>query len=1352
METLDAIFQSALAAHGDRIAIDIPPRGERARIQLTYRDLEARASVIARTIDAVPGPRDDDSQSIVVMMLPRDSPDVYAAQLAASRLNCAFCCVDEAFPDWHIRSVIADAQPRAVLCHTNGVARLRELAGGHPLVDVSAAVDAGLTTTPHAASTRAPVESSGFVAAQPAHHTALAYLIYTSGTTGAPKGVMIEHASIASLVRSDMARFGLGPGDRVAQCSSNAYDSSVEETWMALAVGATLVPVDDERVRSGPDLVPWMRAERINVFCPPPTLLRAMGVEHPPSELPDLRLLYVGGEALPQDLSDLWSQHVWLENGYGPTECTVTVVRGRMQPGVPVHIGTAVDGNEAFVLDDAGEVVGHGTEGELWMRGIGLARGYRNLHETTAERFVEHATLGRIYRTGDRVRARANGDLEYLGRADGQVKLRGYRVELPAIEACLMEHPSVTHAACAVVGDGVHAKLGACVVLNSRSVTESEMLTSTLSAWVRERLPIYMVPARVRAVDAIPTLVSGKIDRRALAAALADEFQSVDPSMVQHWESVCADHTRPIEARVCAAFAASLGMSSAPAPNANFFTDLDGDSLRAVDCLLRLRRGCAVSSGVRDIYAEPTAAGLARVIHRQGFDQPPTTDGNTHQHGAKPTTDTPSNASPENRHGTALLGSIGQVLIVALGFVPSAGAAYLLLFHALPALVTSVGVAHAVWITPLALMVLAALWLPVSVFMTLATKRVLINRYHVGRVRAWSAQFVREWIVEQVSSTIPWSLIEGTELVSWTYRVLGARIGRRVHIHRGVNMRRGGWDLVEIGDGATLAQDAVVLTSHLHQGEIVHDRVRVGAGAHVGIRATLHPGCSLGVRASIEPLSVLLAGAHIPPGERWSGVPAAPTASQAELTPRLHAGWNPWTYTAVFLLVRAVLAMVGLVPPILLALVLITIDNQAVSDWIAHPEITWHAVALASVWSAASIVLWLLYAALAMRFTRGIRPGFHPRYSWTYFWIWNRTGTVEAAGRWISGTLFWPMWLRAAGMQVGRGSEVSTIIDVLPESVSIGADSFFADGVYLCCPFVHDGMVHVGHTTLGDGTFLGNHCVIPAQKRYPDGMFIGVSTIAPHDAGKDQGWFGVPPMLLHRREVVDVDRRLTHDPGFWQRVSRWSWESARCLVAAPALISGIAWVAAVETAHEASSVWWCALVWAPLASAATWLAVIIFGISAKWILLGRVQPGQHGLWSSWCSRWDYLYVLWWFSARAALLRVEGTPILNIALRATGMHIGRNVLIGPGATQIVDPDMLHFADGATVACHFQAHSFEDRILKIDRVHIGAGANAGENAVVFYGATIEPGGTLESGSVLMKRGVVPAGTVAIGAPVG
>jgi acetyltransferase-like isoleucine patch superfamily enzyme len=147
-----------------------------------------------------------------------------------------------------------------------------------------------------------------------------------------------------------------------------------------------------------------------------------------------------------------------------------------------------------------------------------------------------------------------------------------------------------------------------------------------------------------------------------------------------------------------------------------------------------------------------------------------------------------------------------------------------------------------------------------------------------------------------------------------------------------------------------------------------------------------------------------------------------------------------------------------------------------------------------------------------------------------------------------------------------------------------------------------------------------------------------------------------------------------------------------------------------------------------------------------------VKPGVHGLWSCWCSRWDYLYVLWWFSARIALVRVEGTPFLNLALRLAGNRIGRDVLLCPGATQIVDPDMLEFGDRSTVACHFQAHSFEDRVLKIDRVRIGADANAGENAVVFYGAELGEGATLEAGSVLMKRGVVAAGTVACGSPVG
>ena len=152
---------------------------------------------------------------------------------------------------------------------------------------------------------------------------------------------MIEHRSIASLVQSDLQEFRLSPEDRVAQSSSAAYDSSIEETWLALAAGATLVVVDDDTARLGPDLIPWLRAERITVFCPPPTLLRATGCTDPETSLPDLSLVYVGGEALPQDIADRWAPGRRLVNGYGPTECTVTAMRAAIRQVEPVTIGTS---------------------------------------------------------------------------------------------------------------------------------------------------------------------------------------------------------------------------------------------------------------------------------------------------------------------------------------------------------------------------------------------------------------------------------------------------------------------------------------------------------------------------------------------------------------------------------------------------------------------------------------------------------------------------------------------------------------------------------------------------------------------------------------------------------------------------------------------------------------------------------------------------------------------------------------------------------------------------------------------------------------------------------------------------
>jgi acyl-coenzyme A synthetase/AMP-(fatty) acid ligase len=201
---------------------------------------------------------------------------------------------------------------------------------------------------------------------------------------------------VVNLVNSDIDEFRLTPSDRVAQGSSAAYDSSVEELWLAWGSGAAAVVMDEDAARLGPDLIPWLQHERVTVLCPPPTLLRTTGCERPWEALPELRLLYVGGEALPQDVADRWGRGRILVNGYGPTECTVTSVRGPICPGDPITIGLPVCGFTAWVLDESLQSVPEGAEGELCLSGVGLARGYRNLPAVTAEKFPQIPGLGRI--------------------------------------------------------------------------------------------------------------------------------------------------------------------------------------------------------------------------------------------------------------------------------------------------------------------------------------------------------------------------------------------------------------------------------------------------------------------------------------------------------------------------------------------------------------------------------------------------------------------------------------------------------------------------------------------------------------------------------------------------------------------------------------------------------------------------------------------------------------------------------------------------------------------------------------------------------------------------------------------
>jgi amino acid adenylation domain-containing protein len=342
-------------------------------------------------------------------------------------------------------------------------------------------------------------------AASPAN---LAYVIYTSGTTGVPKGVAVTHRGIASLVRAQSGAFGIRGRVRVLQLAPLSFDASVAEILVTLLAGGTLVLLPGgERVAAA-----WraLRSGEVDVATVPPALLE--GVEPAPA----LRTLVVAGEACPVETAAAWSQACRLVNAYGPTETTVCatlhVATAEVREALP--IGRPIANTTAHVVDRDGNLVAPGVPGELLIGGAGLARGYLGRPGSTAERFVPNPFAGdgsRLYRSGDRVRRREEGAIEFLGRLDDQVKVRGYRVEPAEVETAIRRHPDVTAAAVVLRTLPATGEALVAYVTGPRIVSPAG-----LRAFLAERLPAHMLPSVCVQLPSLPLLPSGKVDRASL--------------------------------------------------------------------------------------------------------------------------------------------------------------------------------------------------------------------------------------------------------------------------------------------------------------------------------------------------------------------------------------------------------------------------------------------------------------------------------------------------------------------------------------------------------------------------------------------------------------------------------------------------------------------------------------------------------------------------------------------------------------------------------------------------------------------------------------------------------------------
>ncbi|MFE7133982.1 amino acid adenylation domain-containing protein [Streptomyces sp. NPDC057638] len=573
--------------------------------ELTYAELNADANRLARLLTA----RGVGAEDVVAVALPR-SPELYAALLGVMKTGAAYLPVDPDHPGDRIAYMLTDAGTRTLLT-------VRRLADELP---DTPGVPRVVLDEPATAAERDALDS-----ADPGVPLALdqaAYVIYTSGSTGRPKGVVVTHDGIGSLIATAADRIGVTADSRVAQFASVGFDVTVWELVMSLSVGARVVAVPAERRVAGPALTEYLTRHGVTHMALPPSLVSALPQD---AELPEGAVLLVGTEAVPSELIARWSDRLTVVVAYGLTEATVNSTLWTADPGRPgpAPIGVPDPNTRAYVLDTALRPVPVGVEGELYVGGRGLARGYLGRLPLTSERFVADpfgAPGDRMYRTGDRVRWCADGNLEFLGRADGQLKIRGHRIEPGEVESAFMACPGIAQTAVLAREDHRGVKRLVAYVVAERktadtadaadtahtadtadtaAITGTAAAVADARARVARTLPEYMVPSAVVVLDGpLPLTPNGKLDTRALPAP--------------EWTAAVGTDAPTTEAEtlLAALVAEVLGLPTVGVHDS--FFELGGDSIVAIQ-LVNRARAAGLALTPREVFRLRTVAALARV-------------------------------------------------------------------------------------------------------------------------------------------------------------------------------------------------------------------------------------------------------------------------------------------------------------------------------------------------------------------------------------------------------------------------------------------------------------------------------------------------------------------------------------------------------------------------------------------------------------------------------------------------------------------------------------------------------------------------------------------------------------------
>lgn len=1264
---------------------------------LTYQQLDQSANRLAHWL-IERGTRPGDTLGLLM----ERSVSSYVALLAILKAGAAFVPIDPSYPADRVAFIVEDAAIRLVLTSA-------ELAATHVALGSRLAVVG--QNEPELASypvTRPEISDAG---------DSLAYIIYTSGTTGKPKGVAVNHSSICFFLSVCTPIYGVSAGDRVYQGMTMAFDFSIEEIWPAWLKGAAVVagPTGSRRIGSG--LTAFLAENRVTVLCAVPTLLATLD-----RELPLVHTLVVGGEACPRDLVERWSYPGRrILNTYGPTETTVTASWSELEPGKPITIGRPMPGYRMYVLDEKRQPVAAGEAGEIYIGGKGVSAGYRNRPELTESRFVADPFLPgrRMYRSGDLGRFAANGEIEFLGRIDTQVKIRGFRIELGEIEAILLENPAVENAVVSTTPPGVQPEELVAYLKLRVSATDAGSLREVLAGELRHRLPAYMVPAYIEFPDAIPTLASGKTDRKQLPPPVL-------PRLTLRSGNYVAPST-PLEETIAAEWRAVFNLAEVSVV-ADFFLDFGGHSLFAAQVVSRLRRQERFRrASIADLYAHPTVRGLAEALD------------------AVP--DPASSAAPRpQRHvlkhsdtRVRLAGVVQFVLLYGMLAVFLAPIAALVLHHA------HAGLAPDAWDA-----LIPALLVGLSVFLPVVLKWTLIGRFRSGTYPLWGSYYCRWWIVRKALDLSPLSLLAGSPLMPFYARLLGARVGEgcqiaTAHLHLP--------DLIEIGDRASIGYEVEIQPFVIEDGYLHMAPVHIGARAHIGTKSVLLLGATVGQGARIAEQTLVTRFQKIPAHQSWAGSPSQPANTTDALLEQMEQGPEAAVRPSAALWAGFLAAIVTLeILPIIVAL-----PGLLLLAWAGHAAGLSASLALAPVAGLSFVLATCAVVAVGKRAVLfHARPGIYPELSLFGLrkWFADRLMSLSLTlTNSLYATLYIAPWLRLLGAKIGAWSEVSTVSHIDPDLLSLGEQTFVADLASIGAATFHNGKIALASSEIGNRTFIGNAAVIRGEVKLPGNSLIGVASVVPAAAmHAGSSWLGSPSIFLPKRQVWgNFEESVTYRPKPVLVAYRLGVEFFRATLPAALLFTlGILLAAAAGQLVRGAGPWSLFLLMPAAYFAAATAITLVVGI-LKWLIVGTYRPRVEPLWAPFVRHTELITGLYEGAVVPVLGQfLTGTPMAAVLLRLFGARMGRRVYLE--TTFLTEFDLVHVGDDSSIgrASSLQTHLFEDRVMKMSRVEIGRGCIAGPRAVVLYDSTLEDGARLDALSLAMKGETLPAHTRWCGIP--